>query len=410
VGSAATVACPDSTTPETITWLNIASSDPSSLTVTQKTIADFQAANPTIKINSVPVPFSDMSQQFQTLIASGNAPDVADTDPTLVPTFVKGGILAPLEGYDPALLSRFVAAPVQSVTQDGHLYALPWDISPLSLLYNRDLMTQAGLDPKSPPKTVDAFTAALEQVKAKLPNVTPFGMDTTIRANGLINNWGMLHAFGAALYDANGKAVANSPQMISYLDWIRKLVSEGLLVPNKKQGQSRPVAAANQLAFDIDATIFKGGVLATDTAMTNDAFDKRWGVTVLPAGADGKNYTALVGSALLMTAASTHKCAAWKFMAYVASADAAIQDYIIPLGMVAATTDAPTKFPALNDVYVTSFIDTINKAETPPPPLGSNFEKISTIFMTQLQRAFATSDSTADIASTMQDQLSKVSP
>jgi multiple sugar transport system substrate-binding protein len=392
----------------TITFANEASSEASTQPFTEKLIAGFEATYPNIKVKSVPIAFSDMLKELTIMVTSGNAPDVSDPGGSTVPALQAGGVLAQLDSYDPTLLKRFIPSALTKNTFNGGLYALTWDVGPFGFFYNRDLMTQAGLDPTKPPTTLDEMKADMVLAKAKIPNVVPFGLDTTIRDFGLDAEWGPMNAFGAVPY-ANGKADANTPQMIAYLDWVRGLMKDGLSLPGKKLGQFRPLAANNTLLFGWDAPVFKGIVQSIDTKLTDDAFYKRWGVTGFPAGADGKHYTVDSDSDLVMFEASTKKDASWCFMAYVATNETAVKTYTVPIGLLPPVSDLYPKFPELGNPMAKAFLSDVAPG-TIAPPWGPTYSQVATIITTQIQRAYATNDSSADIAATIQDQLSKVAP
>ena len=58
-------------------------------------------------------------------------------------------------------------------------------------------MQKAGLDPNSPPQTIDELMTALAAIKKSQPDVIPLGLDTTNRAFSLSSNWPWMRTFGA---------------------------------------------------------------------------------------------------------------------------------------------------------------------------------------------------------------------
>jgi ABC-type glycerol-3-phosphate transport system substrate-binding protein len=179
----------------TITFVNTAGAVAYVKPLIQKAIADFEADNPDIKIQAIDVPFVNIETQLATMAAAGNLPDVTQVTNNEIATLQSRNQLAPLDSYDPQLLGTLAPASIRVGTVQGKLYGLPWDFGPSELFYNRDLMKQAGLDPASPPRTLDQFMTDLLQAKSRIPNVVAFGLDTTIRTFGLDQNWAPMLAF-----------------------------------------------------------------------------------------------------------------------------------------------------------------------------------------------------------------------
>ncbi|MBD3271932.1 MAG: extracellular solute-binding protein, partial [Elusimicrobia bacterium] len=59
------------------------------------------------------------------------------------------------------------------------IYGVPLDVTNIQMLYNKQLFKKAGLDPGSPPKTFDAFIAAIKKLR-----------DADIK--GMVSGWGEL--------------------------------------------------------------------------------------------------------------------------------------------------------------------------------------------------------------------------
>jgi multiple sugar transport system substrate-binding protein len=393
--------------PVTITFASWAAAEDSQRAQIEKAIADFEAANPNIKVTSVPIPFSDIENQLGTMAAANNSPDVSQLTNSLVPSLQAGNLLAPLGTYDPGLLEQFVPSMLEVGSVGGTLYALPWDIGPSALWYNRDLMQKAGLDPNSPPKTLDEMMADMVQAKAKIPDVVGFGQDTTIRTFGLDQNWPVMLAFGVKA-DANGIPQANTPEMTAYLSWMKTLIDKGLTLPGKKCGEFRPIAAQGNLLFGWDGPYFKSLVQDVNNDITDAQWYASWGVTSLPSGADGKHYAIPDDDYLVMSDSSKNKDASWKFMAFLATSETAVRDYTLPFGALPPLASAASTIKELDNPIAKSFYQDVLPAYVQPPYYGRNYSQIATAIMTNVQKVFASSDSPATIAAAMADELSQV--
>lgn len=111
--------------------------------------------------------------KVRTSVAAGQQPDVVTYHLSRLPSAVPDDLLQPISDADLASvdLSRddFLPSLIDKATFDGELYAIPIDIHPLVLYYNKDLLEEAGLlGPDGLPlgiEGIDNFTNALRQVK-----------------------------------------------------------------------------------------------------------------------------------------------------------------------------------------------------------------------------------------------------
>ncbi len=120
--------------------------------------------------------------------------------------------------------------------QSGRIYAMPRDGYKLSLVYNRKVFQQAGLDPDKPPTTWDDFKGYARQIAGK--GVAGFMPLTTANQGGWhFTNW-LYTAGGKAETQQNGKWVPsfNSPQgaavlqMLKDMRWKDHSIGEKVLV------------------------------------------------------------------------------------------------------------------------------------------------------------------------------------
>ncbi len=126
-------------------------------------IADFEAANPDIKVTQQTFPYADYNTKVAASVPSGKGPNVINLYYGWLPTYVKAGYLQPLTGSDfaPAKVESEFFPLVKAAKFDGSYYALPTAVRSLALFYNKDLLAEAGYS--EPPKTWDE---AIEMGKA----------------------------------------------------------------------------------------------------------------------------------------------------------------------------------------------------------------------------------------------------
>jgi len=128
--------------------------------VWKATIAEFEAANPGIKIEPVLVARKDHWTKFVAAAQAKKAPCIVSVDLT---TAAYNGYLLPLDKYwqaEPAEFRRAWSPDILSASKwEGQLYGLPIWGGIYGEIYNRDLVTKAGLDASKPPKTWDEYLA-----------------------------------------------------------------------------------------------------------------------------------------------------------------------------------------------------------------------------------------------------------
>lgn len=120
-------------------------------------VAQFEEENPTIDVQ--PEEYEWKATTFAAQLAGGTLPDVFEIPFTDGKTLIENGQLADLDAQFKELpyAADFNPNVLDAGTgQDGKAYAIPAkSVYGIGLHYNRDLFTQAGLDPDKPPTTWD---------------------------------------------------------------------------------------------------------------------------------------------------------------------------------------------------------------------------------------------------------------
>lgn len=133
----------------------------------------------------------------------------------------------------------------------GKVWSMPFNNSVPLLYYNRDLFSQAGLDPDSPPKT---WEEVIEYGKA-------LTQDTD--GNGEIDQWGFnthsdTHWYLSAMFLENGAQIIsadetqvlyNSPQAVAMLELWGRLVTEHRIMPPAQHNEAKSDFLAGKLAM-----------------------------------------------------------------------------------------------------------------------------------------------------------------
>jgi multiple sugar transport system substrate-binding protein len=116
-------------------------------------------------------------------------------------------------------MTDFFNAPLEQCKVGDKIFCLPWGTDIYALFWNKDLFEAAGLDPNTPPKT-------MEQLAEFADKLTKTGADGKIEQIGFIPDqaWGhtelYANMFGGFWYNNDGtQLTANSQPMIDALTW-----------------------------------------------------------------------------------------------------------------------------------------------------------------------------------------------
>ncbi|TDD72677.1 extracellular solute-binding protein [Jiangella aurantiaca] len=172
-------------------------------------VAAFEAENPDIDIE--PAEGKWEANTFAARLASGELETVFRVPLTEPQALIARGQVADITD-EAADLPHFdtvderALAPVQD--ESGRLFGIPTDLYAMGLLYNRELFTQAGLDPDDPPATWDDVRAAARQI-AERTGVPGFAFPTINNTGGWVFT-SMVYSFGGRLQDDDGDEVSST--------------------------------------------------------------------------------------------------------------------------------------------------------------------------------------------------------
>ncbi len=114
----------------------------------QKCAADFTAKNPNIKIDISQLNWADYWSGLQAGFAAGTAPDVFTDHLAYYPTFAASNQvmdIQPLIERDKVDTSIYIPGLADLWKKDGKTYGLPKDWDTISMVYNQDMLTKAGI-------------------------------------------------------------------------------------------------------------------------------------------------------------------------------------------------------------------------------------------------------------------------
>jgi len=182
----------------------------------QKMVDGFEAKYPNIKVEYVGYPWAEQLNQLVLMVASGNAPDVAQIDINSNALFEMGAV-EPLDDKFPAeRIADLYDAAKEGGMYNGELVAWPWVIGNIGMVYNPILLEQAGFD--APPATLEELATVAQDVDGLGDDIYGLGMSVTRSPWTAYFFLPFLWSFGADILDAEGNIVINSPEAVQYVE------------------------------------------------------------------------------------------------------------------------------------------------------------------------------------------------
>jgi len=160
-----------------------ATDDPTEAPVVKSFASAFQASHAGTTVNLTTYALDDLNTKMQLALSSGNTPDLIYTTPRGpgLPTYVRAGKLLDLSGgahtagwastLRPGLLASYNDLLSPSGSAGGHVYAAPYLIAAVGVLYNQAIFQRLHLQV---PRSLADFASIAAKVKAA--GLTPLGL------------------------------------------------------------------------------------------------------------------------------------------------------------------------------------------------------------------------------------------
>lgn len=323
--------------------------------------------NPDQQVTAQEIPAGDSSEEvIRAAITAGNAPClIYNTAPAAVPSFQQQRGLVALDEFEGAV--EFVQERVgesweQYRSRDGQLYQMPWKANPVMVIYNKDLFSQAGLDPENPPLgTYDEF---IQTAKTLVEQTDAQAAIYPAPTSQFFQSWFDYYPVFAAETGgeqlvADGEAQFDSEAGLQVANFWASLYEQGLAPQEEAQGDS-----------------FAEGVSAMNAAgpWAVDVYtDVNWGV-VPPPTSDGKpmeeTWTFSDAKSVGLYTACENRQTAWEFLRFTMSeeSDQALLEITGQMPMRTGLTDVFSAFFEENPEYMPFAQMTDRMVEVPVVP------------------------------------------
>ncbi|MFG1951559.1 ABC transporter substrate-binding protein [Micromonospora sp. NPDC048830] len=284
-------------------------------TGTQALLDRFAELHPEIRVRPEAVPTAEVLTKTKAAVAAGDAPDVVQigysklaealrTLPTQSLERIAGDEWrGHVEGITPG--------PVQAGSWEGSVHALPYTISIPTVFYNGDLFRKAGLDPASPPETMDEVRTVAQAIAKTGKHGVYFGIVDSGKSDYLAQS--VINSAGGALLDTNGRVAVDSPEAVAGIRQIQQLTTDKL-----QPAVTTEDALAAFAAGDLGMFVVSTAVLGNLQTAAEGKFDLR--TAAFPSFGTGPARPTHSGAALVVLSQDTAKQrAAWEFVKFLTS-------------------------------------------------------------------------------------------
>ncbi|MGB9856526.1 MAG: ABC transporter substrate-binding protein [Dictyoglomaceae bacterium] len=243
-------------------------------------IADFEKANPDVKVVYEPIT-GDYWMRLQTMLAAGTEPDVFYMDVYQSAFYIKQNVLLPINYYMSKYKIKpedFVPALINAFAKGKIYYGIPKDFNTLALFYNKSLFAKAGIPEPTDKWTWDDLKKAAKiitektgvkglAVPADAARFIPFAL-----ANG-----------GKILTKDEKKALIDSPEVISAAKFYTSFRKEGIGIIPSDVGAGWPGEAFGREQV---AMVLEGGWMVP--YLKEQFPNVKYGAVELPSGPKGR--------------------------------------------------------------------------------------------------------------------------
>ncbi len=324
-------------------------------------IENFEAANPDITVKMTHFPYADYRTKVAAAIPAGEGPDVVQLFYGWLNDYVAADLIQPLPSdvFPASKIDAEFFPMVQAMKEGDQYWALPTAVRSLALFYNKRLLEEAGVEP---PTTLDEMIAAAKAMTKRdgAGNLTQVGMTAGMTAQD--HHWwreGLVRQFGGEPYVDDYQTVNyNNEAGLEALNFYSSLfMGDDAVTSIGFMDEPQAAFKAGRAGLHIDGS-FRIGSLEGQRGLN-------WGVTELPATADGtqSNYASYWVNAITTKAEGEKYDAAVKFMEYI-TGDEAMQVWLDVVGELPAKPSVGMTDENASDPVFGPFIRGLEYAHT----------------------------------------------
>ena len=350
-------------------------------------IAEFEKANPDIKVKRTTFAFADLSKSILQGSVGGQVPDVAVVDVVDNQNFASLGMLKDLSN-DGINKSDFFDGPWSSVVYEGKTYGIQLNSNNLALYYNKQMLKEAGVE-------VPTDWESLKEVAKK----TTKGDVKGLAISGVKSESATFQIL-PFVWQTGGDLSNYSESGATALAYLRGMIEEGSMseaVSNYTQEDARTQFITGKAAMMIN------GPWELST-LTKDA-EIEWDVAPLPK--DKRAATSMGGENVVVMNGAKQSDAAVQLAKFLTSAEGA-KIYCDGSGQLSSRPDLQGKLKLSNDAKLKVFESQL--ADAHARAYGKGYPKISEAIQLSMQEALTGASTPEAAAKKAADTINPLLP
>ena len=325
---------------------------------TTQSLVDAYNATHENQVTLTIIPTDDFVTKVGAAATSGGLPDMLSADIVFVPNWTSQGLFQDITSRIDGLpmADDIAQSHIDAGTWDGKKYVLPHTMDLSVLFWNKDLYTQAGLDPEVGPTSLEEFDEQARAVDAaNIEGVSGTFFGGNCGGCLVFTWWPSIWAAGAEVMNAEGtESLLNGPEATEVYEVYRGLVADGIV----GDGAAEETGATWVAPF-ADGKV---GIMPMPST-TLGSMPESTGVAPIP-GPGGGASTFVGGDGIGLSKDTKKADAAWNFLAWTMSDEAQVE-VIAKAGNVVARTDLADNTYAAADPRVVTINEIAAEGVTP---------------------------------------------
>lgn len=273
----------------------------------------FNEKYPNIKVKTEITPYGQYFQKLETAATGGALPDVLWMNGAHVTQYAEGKVILPISDMakkDNYSLDNYPKSLIDLYTVDGKVYGIPKDYDTIGFWYNKKIFDDAGVAYPDDTWDWNKLKETAKQLTNKDKGIWGFA-STIANQEGYYN---FIWQNGGYVISMDGKKAGfDDPKTVEALKFYTSFIKEGL---SPTQAQMTETAASELFSSGKVAMMLDGPWMVPEYKKNPDL-----NVTVLPKGET--RATAIHGLSNVIAANTKNKDAAWKFVQFLGSKEAA---------------------------------------------------------------------------------------
>jgi multiple sugar transport system substrate-binding protein len=295
----------------------------------------------TVTLNEFGGQDEQMTQQLALDFSTGAGADVAGFDGFLIPSFVEGGLLKPLDEIAGADVAKWEGwSHISQGSRDlmsykGKDFGLALGTDVRAIFFRKDLLKSAGIDPETfQPKSWAELLDAARAIKKAAPDSFPLQLNAGINMGEATTMQGYYMALlgtGESVVDADGKYIVSSQGILDTLNLYKTIYVDEQLGDQRAQllgdGRNKTFASFRdgKTAMLVEGDWFFESVLAPGAEFGMDNRDAEVAWASMPAEEPGKGFrgqdfvTVSGGTGFVLNPNTKNPAEAWALLSYMNS-------------------------------------------------------------------------------------------